>query len=304
MQRLLRPVAFIVVAAVAGFLIARELDPPHRRAADALTRAAPAGLFAVRYPGDWTAVAPRALTGLSLGRRIALGPTRERSERLQIGTAHAATLGALPTAFLHSLSHRPTPEVVALGPYHFDRYLDLRPRGAGRVVSVYLLATTRATIVATCESPRPDDTFTGACERILRTLRLARGVKIEAAVDAAYALELNEILATLNEARRADGPGLLASGLDTRAHSATRLAAAESRAAHAASRLPAGFAVSVNDTLVAALRQAADGYRALASAAGARDRARYEAAQGMLRAAQGRLTEAFKGLARLGYRLQ
>jgi hypothetical protein len=171
-------------------------------------------------------------------------------------------------------------------------------------VSVYLLATTRATIIATCSSPRPSEMFTAACERVLGTLRLARGVKIAQNVDAAYALELNQILATLNEARLSNGPDLLKHDLATRAHAATRLARAESRAAAAAKKLPAGIAVSANDTLVAALREASGGYDALARAALAREATGYERAQHTLGQAQRRLTGAFKDLARLGYRLQ
>jgi hypothetical protein len=302
-QRFVRPVGLIVVAAVAGFVLAHTLEKPSR-SSDALTRTASAGLLAVQYPGDWAPQTSRPLTGLSLSERVAIGPRSSPSERLAIGTARATSLGTLPAAFLASLQHRPTPQIVALGPYRFDRYLDLRPRGAGAVVSVYLLATTRATVIATCSSPQPSSTFTGSCERVLRTLRLARGVKIAENVDAAYALELNQILATLNEARLGNGPDLLKQDLATRASAARRLAGAESKAARAATRLPAGIAVSANATLVAALREAASGYDALAGAALAHDQSGYERAQRTLSEAQRRLTGAFKALARLGYRLQ
>jgi hypothetical protein len=195
-------------------------------------------------------------------------------------------------------------QTVALGAYRFDRYLQLRPRGSGEVVSLYLLATTRSTIVATCASPHPDGTFTVDCERVLRTLTLAPGVQVSAQVDAAYALELNAILASLSQARRADGPGLLADGLARRARAADRLAAAEGHAASTAERLSPGSATTANDQLVASLRQAASGYRALATAAGHSDRSAYEAAQHTLKSAQQRLTSAFKTLARLGYALR
>lgn len=302
-QRLVRPVGLIVVAAVVGFVIARTLEKPSRPS-DALTRTASAGLLAVRYPGNWMTRIGPSLRGLSLSGQVAVGPRDAVHERLAIGAARATSLGTLPAAFLASLPRRPTPQVVALGPYRFDRYLDLRPHGAGAVVSVYLLATTRATVIATCSAPDSSQSFTAACERVLRTLRLAHGVKIAGNVDAAYALELNQILATLNEARLANGPDLLKADLATRAHAAHRLAGAETRAARAASKLPAGIAVSANDTLVSALREAANGYDALARAALARDQSGYERAKHMIAQAQQRLTGAFKTLARLGYRLQ
>jgi hypothetical protein len=212
-------------------------------------------------------------------------------------------VGTLPAAFLASLPGRPSPQIVALGAYRFDRYLDLRPRNSHEVVSIYLLATTRATIVATCVSPRASGPFTAACERVLATLRLARGVTVSAGVDAAYALELNEILATLNEARRADGPALANSSLATRARAARRLAGAETTAARAATRLTPGIATAANTTLATALDRAAGGYRALARAADAHDQAGYDTAQRTLKSAQTMLTNAFKMLARLGYRL-
>lgn len=293
----------ILVAAVVGFVLARTLEKPSRPA-DALTRTASAGVLTVRFPGDWANRTPRRLRGLSLAGRVTIGPRGSRSAQLSIGTTRATGLDTLPAAFMASLPRRPTPQIVVLGPYRFDRYLDLRPRGAGALVSVYLLATTRATIIATCESPRPDERFTAACEQVLRTLRLAPGVKIAENVDAAYALELNQILATLNEARLANGPDLLKRDLATRARAARRLARAESKAARAARRLPAGIAVSANDTLVAALHQAASGYDALARAALAHDPSGYERAQHTLATAQRRLAGAFKALAALGYRLR
>ncbi|HET9094766.1 MAG TPA: hypothetical protein VFN36_06720 [Solirubrobacteraceae bacterium] len=303
MLRLVRPVGLIVVAAVVGFVLARTLERP-ARPSGALTRAASTRLLAVHYPGDWDPVRAPPLRGLSLGDQLAIGPRASAGERMVIGTARATSLGTLPAAFLASLPHPPTPQIVALGPYRFDRYLDLRPRGAGAVVSVYLLATTRATVIATCSSPRPDATFTAGCERVLRTLRLARGVKIAENVDAAYALELNQVLATLNEARLANARDLRIRDLATRAHAARRLAGAESRAARTARRLPAGIAVAANDTLVSALREAADGYAALGRAALAHDPSAYERAQHTLTLAQRRLAGAFKALAELGYRLQ
>ncbi len=293
----------IVVAAVAGFVLAHTLEKPSRPS-NALSRAASAGLLSVHYPGDWSAQSSRPLTGLALDNRVSVGPKGSATERMTIGTARATSLGTLPAAFLASLPHRPTPQIVALGPYRFDRYLDLHPRGAGSVVSVYLLATTRATVIATCASPAASGAFTGACERVLRTLRLTAGVKIAENVDAAYALELNQILATLNEARLANGPNLLKQDLATRAHAARRLAAAESKAARAARKLPAGIAVAANDTLVSALTEASSGYDALARAALGHDPKGYQHAQHTLGQAQRRLTGAFKDLARLGYRLQ
>ena len=305
MQRFIRPVALILVAAAVGFLIAHSVGSGRRHdSSDALTRTASAPAFRVHYPQDWKAVDPPALPGLMLGDRVAIGPGDDRAQRMTIGTGSVPTFDTLPAALRTTLSRRPHAETVALGGERFIRYLNLRTRAAGDVVSVYVLATTRATIVATCTTPRPDGSFTGECERVLSDLRLARGVQPSEQVDAAYALGLNQILATLSVARRADGPGLLGTSLDGRARAAGRLARAEMAAAGSALRLWTGNARAANDTIVSSLREAASGYRALADAAEHADRSGYEAAQRKLVDAQRRLTGAFATLAHLGYALQ
>ena len=212
MKRLIRPLGLIVVAAVIGYGLARSERSGGHHPADALTRRAAAPTFTVRYPHAWQAVDPPRLRGLSLGHALTVGRGGAR-QRMEIGTAKVPTVGALPTALERSLPRRPRAQTVALGAYRFDRYLDLVPRGTGEVVSVYLLATTRSTIVATCTTPRLDASFTATCESVLRTLTLARGVAVSGQVDAAYALELNEILASLNQARLANGSGLQAASL-------------------------------------------------------------------------------------------
>ena len=304
MKRLIRPVGLVVIAAVIGYVLARSAGGGSKTSPDALTHTASAADFAVHYPSGWSRTDPPSVPGLRLDDRVAVGPSGSGGDRLAVGTIRAATVGTLPAAFLRSLPQRPRAETVALGPFHFDRYLNLRPAGAGAVVSVYLLATTRATIVATCASPRRDGTFTAQCERVLGTIHLPHGIAVSSNVDAAYALELNQILATLNTARKSAAPGLLDRSLATRAQAARKLAGAEAHAASTARRLSAGSANSANRVIVGALRQAAGGYRALATAADAHDRSGYEAAQRTLTSAQRTLTSAFKTLSRLGYQLR
>ena len=303
-RRLGRSVALIPIAAAIGFLIAHSTGSGRGDRPGALTRTARASIFTVHYPQGWRPVDPPALPGLTLGDRVAIGPGGDRAPRMQIGTATVPTPDTLPATLARTLTRRAAAETVALGGEHFTRYLNLRPRGTGDVVSVYVLATTRATIVATCTTPEPDGSFTGECERVLGGLRLAPGVRAAAQLDAAYALGLDQILATLSVARRADGPGLLGARLDGRARAADRLAGAEATAARAARSLPPGTASPANATIVSSLEQAAAGYRALADAAEHADRSGYEAAQRTLLHAQHRLTGAFAALARLGYALR
>jgi hypothetical protein len=306
MKRLIRPLGLVIVAAVVGYLLARSAGGPGGSSPDALTHTARAAEFTIHYPSAWQTSSPPSVPGLTLGRPVAIGPSSASGigERFALGTIRAATVGTLPAAFLRSLPDRPQAQTVALGRFRYDRYLNLRPHGVSGVVSVYLLATTRSTIVATCASPRPDGSFTAQCERVLRTIRLPAGVAVTSGVDAAYALELNGILAVLNRARSAAAPALLSHSLATRARAARRLAGAEAKAATAAGRLSAASAARANHVLVAALKQAAGGYRALATAADTHDQTAYGSARRTLASAQQRLTLAFKALSRLGYRLR
>lgn len=304
MQRLIRPIGLVVAAAIIGYVLARSGHSTSHGSTAALDRTASTAAFAVRYPSGWRKHAVGSPPGLKLDDPVAFGPSSPAGERLSIGTVQVATVGTLPAAFLGTLAQRPRPATVQLGAYRFDRYLDLRPRGSTGATSVYLLATTRSTIAAACAAPRPGSAFTSQCERVLATLRLPAGTSASPGVDAAYALELNSILGTLNDARSSAGPGLRAVSLATRARAAERLAAAEQKAASAAGRLSAGSAAPANRMLVRALREAAPAYRALATAATKGDRAGYATAQRRLGQAQRTLTEAFKRLAQLGYRLR
>ena len=295
----------VLFAAIVGFGLARAVGSGKHDSPPRLDRTASTAAFSVRHPSSWHSAAAPSLPGLMLGDELTIGPSGPAGGRLAIGTVRAATVGTLPAALARTLSGHPRPESVQLGAFRYDRYLDLRPRGTSRAVSVYLLATTRSTVVATCTATGSGSgtAFAAECERVLSTLRLA-GAAPSVGVDVAYALALNAVLITLNRVRSSAGPGLRAADLATRAQAADRLGHAESSAADAARRLSAGSAAAANRMLVGALRDAARGYRTLATAARGSDRTAYVAAQHTLTAAQQTLTEAFKRLAALGYRLR
>ena len=307
MRRYAGPIILVVVAAVAGYVLARAGGSQPRSAGSApLSRTLSTHAFAVRYPSDWHATQRTAVPGVLGSGAVAVGPVAGSGvgERLELGTSAASTVSALPSAFLHSLGADPRPEAVILGRRRFDRYLDLRPRGSAGVTSLYLLATDRSTIAAACVAPRASTRFTAQCEQVLATLRLPAGVKPLSGVDAAYALSLNQALARLDSVRADAGPGLRSRSTATRARAADALAGAESAAAHAIGKLAAGSAASVNRRITAALRDAGQAYRALASAARSGNTDAYDAAAKRLTVDQHALTTAFRRLAALGYRLR
>ena len=307
MRRYAGPIILVVVAAVAGYVLARAGgSKPKPAAAAPLTRTLSTHAFTVHYPSDWHTTQSTSIPGVLGSVAAAVGPTAGTGigERLELGTSAASTVSALPSAFLHSLGADPRPGAVILGRLRFDRYLDLRPQGSAGVTSLYLLATDHSTIAAACVAPRASTAFTAQCEQILATLRLPAGVSALSGVDAAYALSLNQALARLDSVRTGAGPGLRSPSTATRARAAAALATAESTAAAAIAKLPAGSATAVNRRIASALRDAARAYRALASAARSGDTNVYDAAAKRLTTDQRALTTAFRRLAALGYRLR
>jgi hypothetical protein len=297
------PILLVVVAAIAGYVLARAGSSKHQP--PQLSRTLSTKAFAVRYPSDWATTTPSTVPELSTPGTVAVGPTAVATgERLTLGTSAASTVGALPSAFLRSLDAAPHPQTVQLGTLRFDRYLDLHPRGGGGVTTLYLLATDSSTIAAACVAPHADSSFTAQCEQVLGTMRLAAGTTVAYGVDAAYALALNQALAQLNAARAGDGAGLKAPSLATRARAAQRLAAAETTAAGTIGKLSAGSAATVNRRIATALRDAGQAYAALATAARKDQTSGYDAAARRLTADQRALTVAFRKLAALGYQLR
>lgn len=309
MQTPLRVVAAVVAAAAIGFVLARAGSGGGGSGGSPapLSRHAATASFRVTYPADWHRLAAPP-TGLlpPLDGALALAP-KGTGRDLVIGNTSAggASSGQLPTALLSALAVAPNAEIVNLGGQRFKRYLDLRPRGQGVTESVYLLATTRGTIGAVCSAHKPSAAFTTTCERVLATLRLTSGSALALGIDTAYAVRLNAIVAKLNRARSAVGPGLRTGSLQARAQAAQRLATAHAQAATAAGRLsPAGAGLAkANRTLVSALDQTAAAYRTLGLAITNRRQAAYRIAQAKLAAGGRVLGAAFTRLGALGYRI-
>ena len=303
-------VVAVVIVAVIGFAVARSSrgggggsgeTPP------ALSNHAATTSFRVSYPADWHRLSATPAGVLPpLGDALALAP-KASGGQLVIGTTPVgdSASGQLPAALASALAQTPNGEVVELGGQHLERYLDLSPRGQSATESVYLLPTTAGTIGAVCAADKPSAAFTATCERVLATLRLTSGSALALGIDTGYALKLNAIVATLNSARRAVGPGLLTGSLQARAQAAQRLAAAHAAAAAAAARLsPAGADLTkANQTLVSALGQTAAAYRTLGQAITGRRQAAYRDAQAKLAAGARILGAAFTSLRGLGYRI-
>jgi hypothetical protein len=309
MPRLPRVVMIPLVCAVVGFLLAHygTRSKPAASAPPSLSAQASGADFTVRYPAGWTSrPATTALRGALDGAVVLAAATSDppaAGSSLAVGLTHPAQPGT-PSAGVRALvSGLPAPQTIALARTDFVRYPDAPPKiGTGRDW-IYLLATTRGTLVAICSAPRMTTPIAGLCERMLSTLHPTAGSILSVGADPGYALEVNQALGALNSVRSAAGPGLLAPDPRTRGAAAGAIAAAERRAARVLSHLSGVPVSAANRGLVLALSQEARTYQALAAAAGTNNRGAYASAVGGIRQANRALARADRQLRELGYRI-
>jgi hypothetical protein len=299
MRSLVRLAAAAAAIAVVGFLVARSGGSgPSTGGSSALSQRATAAAFRASYPAGWKLTFATAPRQLPLTGALDLKPGSPATAGLLIGVAPASdpSLGGEPIAAGH------TPQIVTIGGRGFYRYLGLAAPGGG-TAWLYALPTTAGTIAALCSAPTSDAPFRATCERVLATLRPTRGKAVPPSLDVRYALALNAAIARLNAARRADGPGLTASGAAVRSRAALALSAAHAQAASAVAGLSPSGAEAANTALAAALRATATAYGRLAQAAKTDDAAAYARAQAAIKEAGTSLTRAFARLSALGYKV-
>jgi hypothetical protein len=301
MRTLPRTLAGALAVAVVGFVLARYGAGKTTASPPPLDRQASVAAFQINYPSTWRVVPATTVPLLPMGGVLRLAVDAARRSTLVIGTLQTTTPGALPPRLAAAVPPTTKPQVVTLGTSSYYRYLNLTPQGQSMPESVYLLPTSVGTITAACMAPTFTTSFTGACERVLSTLKLTTGEVRTIGVDPGYALELNRILSQLNDARRSAGPGLRSSKVRTRVRAASSLAAAHAQAASASRHIGVGQVSTANRALVAALDQTAAAYKALAHAAARGDVPAYGRAQAALRSASSGLNAAYTQLRQLGY---
>ena len=207
----------------------------------------------------------------------------------------------LPGATAWESANGPTSvSLGGLGPY---RYSGIRVHGIGGVVTVYAVPTSAGVATIACIAPPTAPAAAATdCAEVAATLRVVGARAYPLGPTSDYARQLSSTFTKLRSAVAA---------------AATRLRAARTRsgqadagrglaAAYSAASAAAGPAVSPRDSdasaaLVAALRVLADGYTALARAAGAGDSGAYGRAQRQVAAGASSLRSALAALAALGY---
>jgi len=303
MRTVARTLAGTAAVAVVGFALARYGSSKTTESPPPLDRQASVADFKINYPSGWTVEPPTPVPLVPLGDVLALAGDRPTQSRLVIGTQQTNAPTALPPRLAAAVPPTTRPQVVTLGGQRFLRYLNLTPRGQNVAESIYALPTTVGTITAVCSAPTFSVRFTSSCERLLSTIKLTTGDVTSVTVDPGYALELNHILAELNQVRRSAGPALRSASVSQRVRAASALATAHARAAAATSHIDAGTVSAVNQALVSALKANADAYRALAQAAAKANVPAYGRAQAALSTAGSGLNAVYDQLRQLGYQV-
>jgi serine/threonine protein kinase len=306
---------FAVLFALAAVLGSRGSQPSSDPVVDAPTSRVTSRDLSLKVPAGWSRVRKAPDVGLPLTRAAAAAPGgRAGGPVVEFGmvTGNAATNNALlPAGFLDSIgqstSSVPARSAVRLPAQNLQawRYLNLRPVGAPRQVTVYTVPTSGGVATVACAAPPARATALGPqCDAIAGTLLLRRGTAYPVGPSDGYATSLNGTIGNLQQATRSGQQSLQSSTtLAGQAAAARSLASAYDSAAAQLSALnlsPADRAT--NTQLLQALRGAARAYRRSARAATASDADAYRAASAEVPAATAKVNAALAAVAAAGYK--
>jgi serine/threonine protein kinase len=301
-------IAAVAILAVAAGLIVGGRDGPSpapARPAPALASSASNDALELRFPATWRrSDRPLAIDGLDVARPVALDAS-VGAAGLVAGRTTATGPTLLPAAFVKSLADAPVAERVRLGSVQALRYRGLRPPGAGRVLTVFAVPTSRGVATVVCRAPAASAAaFDADCERVAATLKLSGAKAYALGPQAGYARGADRALTALASARSRGRRAL--AGARTQggqARLAAALATAHDRAVDALARMEVSPADAAGHAaLVAAIRRARDGYARTARAARRHDAQGFAAGQRTVRDGDAMLRKAFGALKELGYR--
>jgi serine/threonine protein kinase len=301
-------VAAVAILAVAAGLIVGGRDGPSPAPARPASLASSASNDALelRFPATWRrSDRPLAIDGLDVARPVALDAS-VGAAGLVAGRTTATGPTLLPAAFVKSLADAPVADRVRLGSVQALRYRGLRPPGAGRVLTVFAVPTSRGVATVVCRAPAASAAaFDADCERVAATMKLSGAKAYALGPQAAYARGADRALTALASARSRGRRAL--AGARTQggqARLAAAVATAHDRAVAALARMEVSPADAAGHAaLVAAIRRAGDGYARMARAARRHDAQGFAAGQRTVRDGDAMLRKAFGALKELGYRM-
>jgi hypothetical protein len=292
---LLSALAFgcMVVAALAGWGVARGLRPPSRDAAGA-SRSVTIGPARLKVPSSWIAINNPASAGIP-----GLDSTSTRAFRIEDGLGQRAfvTLAAPADRWLIPSSLRPelrspsrAPIPASLGGYDAWSYWSVSTTRPNEAMEVTVLPTTAGVLAVACTS-RTAVAAPSDCDEDVEQLFVSGAHVLRPTPETAFRLAMSPILTRLQDDRAAVEPKLIAAR-DGGAQAQALQAFGEAYDAAARRLDPLAPRSGRAATLVASLHGAARAYRAAGMAASVGAFGNYFAARAAVKAAESKVATA------------
>jgi hypothetical protein len=284
----------LVIATLAGHLTGRQDAPPQPSASKDSSRRPTLGPVRVAVPPEWRRlpVSAARITGIEKQPTEVFDRTPGLSARAVLTVASPGSPispSLLPKA-LQDAAERPPgrPTTVRLDRQRAWMYHAVPVRRSNETMEITVLPTTAGLVAIACIEP-PGLAFAaaGGCASELG-LTLQRGKALRPTDDLGFRLRLGGVVADLDRERVADRASLRRSRTPrAQASAARQLAAAHARAAGALAPFARSDATA---KVVASLRAASGGYKALSRSATAYDRAAFAQARRAIDESDRRLT--------------
>ena len=292
--------AAALVLAIIGFLVGKggggEEEQPEG------TSSAQSGAITVTYPSSWQRAEAPSVPGIEFTNAIAVGPAGQANNRLVTGMVDASGASLLPAAFVKTLGAEPDrTDTVRLGDYQAYRYRNLDPGGFNPALTIYAVPTDKGVATVACTADQAQAAqFLPECERAASTLELEGAKPFELGPGRAYTERVNSTLERLQSGRERQLKALKSAKTPAQqARAAGNISRAYSTAARQLSRAPVSPQIaSVNDAIVAALNDVAEGWERVSDGASDADRGDYLAGGRAVKKAEKELAEALEQLGR------
>ena len=296
--------AAILGLAVAGFVGGSHSAPDKQRTVvDRSQRNVKTGALGVAAPVSWKQASAPSIPGLRLGNGLSVAPSEAGG--LTAGTVRRAWPTFLPASFRKAIGAAAVKrrQLVKIGGLSAYRYPNVAPKGYAGSMTVYAIPQGKSEWIAACwgASGAPPE----QCEDVAASLSVDGAKDYDLAPSAAYASKIRGAVAALEGARKGGLAAVSKASTQKAQSTAVRQVAAAyaSFAKRLAAAGPPPYASPAHARIVSAARSTQRAYAALAGAAAAGSRGRYDAARALVRKREAQLRATLAGLAQLGYQV-
>ena len=297
-----------VVAAVLGFVIGGSGGAKDSGGGKPTAATSNADVEAL-FPKGWTKVSSAAqIPGMKMSGPIAMAPPGAEGDQSVVAgqvKQGAANPTLLPTGFLSALGLDPgqvpprAPVSLSRSKLQAYRYMNLRPNGLSKAVTLFTVPTSEGVATLACIDPGSD------CEAIANTLKLNAGTPFPVGPSKAYSAALGKTLGGLDK-KVSSGRDALQGAKTPKAQAAA--ARTLGSAYTGASKTLAGVKVSpadasINGQLVGALKETGQAYGGLVKAAAAGSKSGYKTAVTEVQRGEQGIAGALKAVQVAGYKI-